>query len=174
MWWIQTKCLNLKQIIFIELELTYNIILVPDTEYNDSTWAYVSRWSSQKSGCHLSPYTVNTLLLTTFPIIYLTFPWCFYFITGSLYFWIPFTHSLPPNSLLSGNHQSVLLVYESGFHLASFVCLFCFFFLILHISLPEENKYCMISLYKANHSVTFSSFNNFCRWWQNTAEDGAF
>ena len=105
---------------FIEVELTYNIILVSDIEHNDSTLVYISRWSSHKSSCHLSPYTVNTILLTTFPMIHLTFLWCFYFITGSLYFWIPFTHSLPPTSLLSGIHQSVLLVYESGFHLASF------------------------------------------------------
>lgn len=160
---------------FIEVELTYNIILVSDVEHNDSTLVYISRWPSHKSSCHLSPYTVNTILLTTFPMIYLTFPWCFYSITGSLYFWIPFTHSLPPTSLLSGNHQSVLLVYESGFHLASFVCLFfCFFFLILHISQPEKDKYCMISLYEANHFVTLSSFYSFCRWWQNAEEDGTF
>ena len=110
---------------FIEVELTYNSILVSDIEHNDSTLVYISRWSSHKSSCHLSPYTVNTILLTTFPMIYLTFPWCFYFITGSLYFWIPFTHSLPATSLLSGNHQSVVLAYESGFHLASFVCCCC-------------------------------------------------
>ena len=158
---------------FIEVELTYNIILVSNIEHNDSTLVYISRWSSHKSSCHLSPYTVNTILLTTFPMIYLTFPWCFYFITGSLYFWIPFTHSLPATSLLSGNHQSVVLAYESGFHLASFVCCCCFF-LILHISQPEKDKYCMIPLYEANHFVTLSSFYSFCRWWQNAEGDGTF
>lgn len=154
---------------FIEVELTYNIIFVSDIEHNDSTLVYISRWSSHKSSCHLSPYTVNTILLTTFPMIYLTFLWCFYFITGSLYFWIPFIHSPPqPHSFLWQPPicSPCLWVWVSSW--------FFFFFLILHISQPEKDKYCMISLHEANHFVTFSSFYNFCRWWQNAEEDGTF
>lgn len=70
-----------------------------------------------KFSYHLSHYKVNTVLLIIFTMLYITFPWLTYFITGSLYFLIPLTHfAHPPNLLSSGEHQSVLCISESRFY----------------------------------------------------------
>ena len=57
-------------------------------------------------------------------MLYLTFPWLFYFITASLYFLIPFTHSLPqqPHSSLATTNLFSVSV-SLGFVL---LCSFCF------------------------------------------------
>ena len=55
----------------------------------------------------------NIVLLTLVTMLYITSPWLIYFITGSLYLLTPFTHFIhhpcPPTS---GNHESVLCIYE--------------------------------------------------------------
>ena len=46
-----------------------------------------------KSGYHLLPYRIITVLLTIFTMLYIIFPWLIYFINGSWYFLlIPFTY----------------------------------------------------------------------------------
>lgn len=45
-----------------------------------------------KSGYHVSPHKVIRIWLSIFPMLYITSPWLIYFITGSVYFLIPFTH----------------------------------------------------------------------------------
>ena len=77
------------------------------------------------SDCCLSPYKVNTKLLTVFPILYVTPPWlthCYTWKCLHLNLLYPF---LPPlqTPLPSGSHQSCLCIYESGFCLFGLVCL---------------------------------------------------
>ena len=78
------------------------------------------------SSHHLSLYKVATILLTTFPMLYITSLCLIYFVTGRLYFLIPFTYFDHPSTLFpSSNHQFVL--YLNLFLFWFFVHLFCFF-----------------------------------------------
>ena len=55
------------------------------------------------SGNHMSPFKINTVLLTTFPMLHIISSWCIYFITGSLYFFHllhPFPLWQPPDYFL--------------------------------------------------------------------------
>ena len=56
------------------LFLKYNIMLVPGTGHSDSILLYISKGSCNKSSYNLSPYKDITLLLTTYPTLYISFP----------------------------------------------------------------------------------------------------
>lgn len=72
----------------------------------------------------------STILLAVFPRLYSTSPWLTYLIIGSLCLLMPLAHFFsPPHPPLSGNHHSVLCIYESSF---CFVLL-CALFLKFHI-----------------------------------------
>ena len=63
----------------------------------------------------------NPLLLTVVTMIDYT-SWIIYFITGSLYFFIPFTHfSHQPTILHSVKHTSILCIYEFCFDFPYFI-----------------------------------------------------
>ena len=79
-----------------------------------------------KSSYHLSLHKDITLLLTIFPVVYITSPWLVCFITDSLYFLIPFTYFTQSSTPFpSGNHQFVLDIYDSASVLSD--PFFCFF-----------------------------------------------
>ena len=78
-----------------------------------------------KSSAHLAPCIVLTILLTVFPMLHLRPRDCF--VTAKLNFLIPSPFSpSPPTLLSSGNHQSVLCIYESISGFGSFILLFWF------------------------------------------------
>lgn len=84
---------------FIEVWLAYNIILVSSVQHGDLTLHTLQNGHHYKSSYHLSSHKVNTVLWSIFPMLHVTSLWPVYFITGSLYFLIPFTHfafSQPP------------------------------------------------------------------------------
>ena len=67
-----------------------------------------------KSSYHPSLHKDIALLLTRFPVLYITSPWLVCFITGSRYFLISFTYRTQSSTPLpSGNHQFVLRIYDS-------------------------------------------------------------
>ena len=67
------------------------------------------------SSNYLSPCNVNVIILTIFPMLYITYPWLtVIFITGGLYLLFPFTFfTHPPTFLPSGDYQLVFCIYES-------------------------------------------------------------
>ena len=67
------------------------------------------------SSYHLSLYKVNTILLALFPLLYITSSWFIYFITGSLYLLIPFTHFAHPPTFLPSSNQHFVLSMNVGF-----------------------------------------------------------
>lgn len=80
-----------------------------------------------KSCYHLSPHKINTMVFTIFSRLHTISPWLIYFKSRSLYLVIPFPPLAPPQTPTSGNHWSVLHIYESGFYLVSFVSIFRFY-----------------------------------------------
>ena len=54
----------------------------------------------------------NTVLLTIVAMLYVISPWLIYFITESLYIFIPLTHFTHPPPPTSGNHQCVLSIFH--------------------------------------------------------------
>ena len=67
------------------LLLKYDIMLVPGTGHSDLILLYSSKGSCNNSSYSLSPYKDITLLLTTYPTLYISFPWLIYFATGNFY-----------------------------------------------------------------------------------------
>lgn len=83
-----------------------------------------------KCSSHVSPYTVITLLLTIFPMLYITV--LTYFIMGSLYLFILSTFFTHPCVSASPLWQpTVLCIYQSVSVLFVHFCVF--FFLRFHI-----------------------------------------
>ena len=64
--------------VLIELQLTQHIILILGIQHNNSY--------------PLSPFNIIIILLLVFPMLDLFFLCLIHSITGSLYFWLPFTH----------------------------------------------------------------------------------
>lgn len=72
-------------------------------------WCFytVQNDAPDKSRCHLSPSKIITVLLTTFPMLYITSQGITYFITGILYLLLlicfapPITNSLFPVSIIN-------------------------------------------------------------------------
>lgn len=80
-----------------------------------------------KCSYHLSPQQIITLLLTVFPLLYLSSFCVIYFITGSLYLLIPFTYFTCPSTLTLLAMTSLFsVIYESVSGL--FICSFVLFF----------------------------------------------
>lgn len=77
----------------MKVQLTYTIILV--SVYNTIYLYALQSDHHSKSIYHPSPYKANTVLLTPFPMLFITSPWLVNFIPGSLYFFILFTHFAP-------------------------------------------------------------------------------
>lgn len=95
--------------------VTYTIILVSfilvSLECSDSIFLYITNNHHKSSYLpapytiynitvyyNIIPYTIITVLLTIFPLLYISPLWFIYFVTGSLYLINPssiFTHSLP-------------------------------------------------------------------------------
>ena len=99
-WWYEDFIvlffLMIKTIVFIQLQLTFIIIL-----YSSQACSIVVRQSHtsensrpDKSSTQLTPHVVITLLLTTSPIVYVTSHHCF--ITANSYLSIPVPLSLTP------------------------------------------------------------------------------
>ena len=105
-----------------------------------------------KSSYHPSLHKDIALLLTMFPVLYITSPWLVCFITESLHFLIFFTYSTQSSAPLpSGNHQFILGIYDCLFCL---VLSFVFFFQIPHTSVII---WCFsLSLSDLSHSVWYS------------------
>ena len=74
-------------------------------------WQSNAIQNDHESSYHLLSYTVITVLLTIFLMLYIISPWLIYFITGRLYCLIPFIYfAKPPTHFLSGNYQFVLCI----------------------------------------------------------------
>lgn len=56
---------------FMEVQLTYNILLVSGVYYSDSIFLYIIKWYPE---C-LSAYKVNAILQTIFPMLYIAYLW---------------------------------------------------------------------------------------------------
>ena len=103
-----------------------NILLAPGFHHSDMIFIYITKWSHDKSGYHLAPHEVITVLLTIFSMLYITSPW-HYFITGSFYLLILFTYfACSPTPTCSGNYQFASYIYESVSVLFCLGFLFCF------------------------------------------------
>lgn len=95
---------------FIQVWLTYNILLDSSIWYSDSI-IFIA----------YTPYNVIVILLTISPVQYITSPWLFYFRTGSLYLLIPFAYFAHPlNPLASESNPSVCSICLFPF---SYICL---------------------------------------------------
>lgn len=104
---------------FIEVWLTYSVLLAPCVQQLIGPSCTLPNVHHKGYRCPLSPYSVVRVLLTVFPVLYLSSlrPLCY--INGVLYPLIPFLYftDLLPH-LPSGHHQfSVLKILG-----------FCFFF----------------------------------------------
>ena len=84
-----------------------------------------------ESSNNQSPYKIITILLTILSGLYITSPWLIYFITGSLYLWIPFTYFDVPSPLATTSFSVSISLY--------LFCLFCF----------------LDSTYKWNHTIKY-------------------
>ena len=72
--------------------LVYNIMLVSGIFHSDLTFTHIMKWSCGNSSNHLSSYKFIKIVPTVLFMVYITFPWLIYFITGELYLLIPFTY----------------------------------------------------------------------------------
>ena len=62
--------------------------------------------------------------------LYISSPGLIYFVTGSLFLWIPFTYFIHPRStVLCGKHRFVLAICDSF----NFIIFFLFFFVFVHL-----------------------------------------
>ena len=120
--------------------MTHNIILVSGIQHNGSIFVYIVNWSHTinpfDSHHHtqlqnfflvvrnvkiysLSNFQANNIVLTIVTMLCITSLWLLYFITGSLYLLIPFTHF---------SHPPICSLYL-------WICLFtCLFVGIPHVS----------------------------------------
>ena len=72
-------------------------------------------WFTGRHPIHWATPARAIILLTVFLMLYFLYP-CDYSVTTNLYFLIPSPFSAsPPTSRPSGNHQSVLCIYESKY-----------------------------------------------------------
>lgn len=104
-----TKCLgkwrvkgNLKK-----WKYNWHAILCWFQVYRIVIWHLYTLWYDHhaKSSFHLLLFKV-IILLTILPILYITFSWIIYFVTGTLCLLFPFTYfTHTPSPLFSGNHQ---------------------------------------------------------------------
>ena len=81
---------------------------------------------------YVSPYKVITILLTVFPMLYISLMWFIYFVIGSLYLLISFSYSPQPPPFRQPPVCSLYLWV--CFCSVTFVHLFCFVFKISHVS----------------------------------------
>lgn len=63
--------------------MTYNILFLSGVHHSDLILLYIKKWSPAKCSYHPSPYNVFTILLTTFPMVYIPSPWLICFMTRS-------------------------------------------------------------------------------------------
>ena len=141
-------CLSKSQIWFLFLWvcflllLKYNIMLVPGTGHSDSILLYISKGSCNNSSYNLSPYKDITLLLTTYPTLYISFPWLIYFATGNFYLLISLTN--------------LFFFFFSLFLSSSPLATSCFFSVSITVSVLLCLSICFAlldSTYKWNHTV---------------------
>ena len=92
------KLTKLTFVQFLKLKYSWCTILREFQVYYIVTWHLHALWNDDhnKSSNHLSLYKVITILLTVFLMLYITSLWLIYFVTGGLYFFIPFTYFTPP------------------------------------------------------------------------------
>ena len=66
-----------------EVQLTYILILSAVQSSGSISW-YRTKWSSNRTSSHVLWYKITTLLLTIFPMFYISSPWLIPLGTGSL------------------------------------------------------------------------------------------
>jgi len=128
---------------YINIYLTHNVILIYGAQNKDFPLEYTVKCSPQYviTICHHTTfflviknfYDFFTAKLSSwqYPIIDCSHhiidytSWIIYFITVSLYFFIPFTHfSHQPTILHSGNYTCILCIYEFCFDFSYLIGLF--------------------------------------------------
>ena len=149
---------------FVPFDHVYLVIRYFYTEQNDHKC---------KSSNHLSPYKDVTLLLTVFPILYFSFSWLVYSMTGIFYLFVfPHLISLFPTPC-PADKPFVCTLYRwlSFCFICSFGFLFCFVFYTSHIS--EFIQYLSFSiwlislskiLFRFIHVVTNGKISFFYGW----------
>ena len=88
------------------------IVLVSGVHYRDLIFYTLWDDPHNRTSCHLSPYKV-ILILTIFPVLYVSSPCLIYFIMGSLYLLILLVWCPCPQPLPSCNQQYISCIYES-------------------------------------------------------------
>ena len=118
-------------------------ILVPGVRHSVWHLCTLQIDHCRKSSNHLSLYKVIMVLLTVFPVLYITSLWLIYFITGSLYFLIHFKYFTQPPAHPSSNHQMVLCIW---------VC-FCLVFFVLALDFTYKWTHIFVFLCQWQNSI---------------------
>ena len=146
---------SLLQVLFClltEVQLTY-ILILSAVQHSGSILLYRTKWSSNRTSYHVLWYKITTVLLTTFPMLYISSPQLISLGTGSLQLLISFSNFYITQSHFPLATSCLLSVSMSLF---CGVSAFILFFRFPHIS--HIICYSSVSIWLISLCIVLSSF----------------
>ena len=122
--------------------------------YNIVIWYFhiLQNAHHDKFSYHLSPYKGITLLLTIFPMLYISSPWLIYFVTESVYLLISLTY-------VAHSPTSSPLATSCLFSVSMILFLFCYLYLFCFLDFTYKwNHLVFVFLWLTSLSITPSRF----------------